>query len=229
MKRHNVCKRHVARCQWHWCQTNWTYHFSPRYFKGIRIETALKCSIFEETMPKLSVNFGNHYLTRLSQETTCNFGLTAPQYSDKCWSNLPQKCRMFLIGNTHWSYRITCAITWFMVWLVCLEPVTMCWCRSIINWRHHCTSVCSKSNISEKALPNACWTHYYKWMQMKRCIRLTRRPGKKQAKREAPQYAGKFCDMEVKIKKYIRETILHWIDRTHCCCYTHLRNMCPPT
>ena len=47
----------TSRCHWHWFQTNWTYHFSPRYFNGIKIVTAFKC-IFEETMSKLSVNFG---------------------------------------------------------------------------------------------------------------------------------------------------------------------------
>ena len=44
--------------------------------------------MFEETVPKLSVNFGN----RNSQDThknqypgpVLNFGLTKPQYSDKC-------------------------------------------------------------------------------------------------------------------------------------------------
>ena len=44
---------------WHCFQTNWMYHFSPCYFNGIKIVTAFKC-IFEETVPKLSVNFGNH-------------------------------------------------------------------------------------------------------------------------------------------------------------------------
>ena len=81
----------TSHCIWHWFQTNWTYHFSPRYFNGIKIVTALKC-IFEETMPKLSVNFGNH----ISQDShknqypgpVCNFGSAAPQYGDECWSNL---------------------------------------------------------------------------------------------------------------------------------------------
>ena len=49
----------TSRCHWHWFQTNWTYYFSPCYFNGIKIATAFKC-IFEETMQKLSVNFGNH-------------------------------------------------------------------------------------------------------------------------------------------------------------------------
>ena len=47
-------------CHWHWGQTNLTYHFSLRYFNGIEIVTAFKC-IFEETIPKLSVDFGNYF------------------------------------------------------------------------------------------------------------------------------------------------------------------------
>ena len=133
-----------SRCHWHWFQTNWTYHFSPRYFDGIKIVTAFKY-IFKETMPKLSVNFGNH----VSQDSHrnkypgsgCNFGFTVPlsQYSDNWWSNLLLKCHIFLIGNTHRSYWITYTIIRFMLWLVCLEPVTMCWCRSTREWRHNCT------------------------------------------------------------------------------------------
>ena len=35
-------------------------HFSPRYFNGLKIGTAFKCIFqFEETVPILSVNFGN--------------------------------------------------------------------------------------------------------------------------------------------------------------------------
>ena len=125
-----------------------TYHFSPRYFNGIKIVTAFKCT-FEETMSKLSVNFGNH----ISQDShknqypcpVCNFGFTASHYSENCWSNLPLKCRIFLIGNTQRKYCITCAIIRFMFWLVCLEPATTCWYWSIIKWRHHCTSIWGSS------------------------------------------------------------------------------------
>ena len=53
----------------------------------------------------------------------CNFSFTAPLYSDKCWSNFPLKCHIFLIGNTHRSYCIACAIIRFMPLLVCLEPI----------------------------------------------------------------------------------------------------------
>ena len=93
----------MSRCHWHWFYTNWTYHFSPRYFNGIKIATAFKY-IFKDTMPKLSVNFGNH----ISQDShknqypgpICNFGFTASLYGDKCWSNLPLQCRIFRIDNT---------------------------------------------------------------------------------------------------------------------------------
>ena len=60
--------------------------------------------LVEETVQKLSVNIGN-YITQDSHKNqypgpVCNFGSTAPQYSDKCWSNLPLKCRIFLTDNT---------------------------------------------------------------------------------------------------------------------------------
>ena len=109
----------TSRCIWYWFQTNWIYHFSPRYFNGIKIVTAFKC-IFEETVPKLSFNFRNHN----SQDShliqypgpVFNFGFMEAQYND----NLPLKCRIFPIGNTYRSYCINSAIydscsSWF-VW-----------------------------------------------------------------------------------------------------------------
>ena len=94
----------TSRFHWHWFQTNWTRHFSPRYSNGIKVGTAFK-RIFEEIVSKLSVNFGN----RNSQDShknwypnpVLNFGFTEPKYSDKCCSNLPLKCHIFTIGNTH--------------------------------------------------------------------------------------------------------------------------------
>ena len=96
MKRQNVFKH--QRCHWHWFQTNWTRHFSPCYFYGIKIG-------FEETVLKLPDNFGN----RNSQDShknqypnpILNF-ITEPQYSDKCWLNFPLKCHIFTIGNTQY-------------------------------------------------------------------------------------------------------------------------------
>ena len=61
VKRHNICNRHVA-IDTEVKQTERT-SFSIRYFNGIKIVTAFKCN-FEETMPKLSFNLGNH----ISQE-----------------------------------------------------------------------------------------------------------------------------------------------------------------
>ena len=80
MKRHNVRKRHVV-TDTGFKQSERTI-FSPRYFNGTKIVTAFKC-IFEEIIPKLSVNFGNH----ISQDShkkkyrgpVCNFGFTEPQ------------------------------------------------------------------------------------------------------------------------------------------------------
>ena len=57
----------TSRCQWHWCKTNWMYHFSPCYLSGIK--------------------FWKSYLKNLtraiSQTRLYNFGLTASKYSDK--------------------------------------------------------------------------------------------------------------------------------------------------
>ena len=72
----------------------------------------------------------------------CNFGSFEPQYSDKCWSNLLLKCHNFSLV-THTVVAVLPA--WSSdssVWLVCVEPVTMCWCDSIIKWHHHFTSEC---------------------------------------------------------------------------------------
>ena len=60
------------------------------YFNWITIATAFKY-IFEETMPKLSVSFGNP-ISKDSHKNqypcpvcmVCNFGFIAPQYSDEC-------------------------------------------------------------------------------------------------------------------------------------------------
>ena len=78
MKCHNVCKRHVA------------------------IDTGVKQTehTIEETMPKMSVKFfGNHF----SQDShknqysgpVCNFGFTAPQYSENQYrTNVTVKMRL---------------------------------------------------------------------------------------------------------------------------------------
>ena len=87
---------------------------------------------FWRMMPKFSVNL--EIISHKNQYPIpiCNFGFNEPQYSDKCWSNLLLKCHIFFTCNTHMC--ITCAIIWFMLWLVwSLEAVTMCWCDSIIN------------------------------------------------------------------------------------------------
>ena len=108
-----------------WCNANFVPFPSgtlvARRMRNGSIVTPCKCS-FKEIVPKLSVNFGN----RVSQDShknqypgpDCNFGFTVPQYSDKCWSNLPLKCHIFLIGNAHRSYCITYAIIRCMLWLV---------------------------------------------------------------------------------------------------------------
>ena len=127
----------TSRCHQHWFQTNWTYHLSPHYFNGSKIIVTAFKYISEQTMPKLSVNFGSHISQDFHKNhylgPVCNFGFTAPQYSDKCLSNLPLKCLVFLTDNTHRNLGIILAIIRFTLWLVCLEPVTKCWWRSIIK------------------------------------------------------------------------------------------------
>ena len=66
--------------------------FFSTLFQWIKIVTASKCT-FEETMPKLSVNFGNH----ISQDShnnqysapVCNFGFTVQQMLIKFAAELP--------------------------------------------------------------------------------------------------------------------------------------------
>ena len=82
----------TSRFHWHWFQTNWTYHFSPCYFNGIKIVTAFKC-YFKETMPKLSVNFGNHnsqHLTRTDLQARSGISVLR---NHSTVTNLDQNCR----------------------------------------------------------------------------------------------------------------------------------------
>ena len=126
---------------WLWFQTNWSCHFSPRYFNGVRIGTAFKC-IFEETVPKLSVAFGNcNSLDSHKNQypsPVLNFGFKEPQYSDKCESNLLLKCHIFTIGiNIHkrYCYCTTSMIIRFMLLWVCMELVTTCRYHNMIKWQ----------------------------------------------------------------------------------------------
>ena len=59
------------------------------------------------------------------------------------WSNLPLKCHIFIIGNTHTQEKLyhQCDHIRFMLWWVCLEPGTTCRYHNMIKWHHHCTSV----------------------------------------------------------------------------------------
>ena len=117
----------TSACHWLWCHTNWKYHFSPRYFSGIKTVTVFK--IFEETMPKLSVNFEN-----LSHKTLTRTNIPVPYeilvfLHHNTVTNVDQICcwsaHIFLIGNTHRGCRIICAIMmmlqlmldWCSAWL----------------------------------------------------------------------------------------------------------------
>ena len=149
----------MSSCHWHWCQTNRTYHFSPRYFNGIKIVSTFKY-IFEETMPKLSVNFG------IKSCPICNFGFTAPQYSDKCWPNLQlkQKCHIFTYLYTQKLGLLYHLRNHPIHDLVGLESVTTFWGGSMIKWRHHCTSI----YLNVTLINTYCLTFYmhliYEWM-----------------------------------------------------------------
>ena len=71
-------------------QTNGTYHFSTRYFNGIMIAVVFKC-IFEETMPKLSVNFGNHSKGSVAQwvkHQTMNTWMTSRRGFEPPWCQI---------------------------------------------------------------------------------------------------------------------------------------------
>ena len=108
---------------WHRFQTEWKRHFSPRYFNGVKIGT-LKC-IFEETVPKLSVNFGN----RNSQDShknrylnpVLNFSFTAPQYSNKC-DSLSQNEHKVAIAAFQNYYTFKFLIMKALKWYVGIAP-----------------------------------------------------------------------------------------------------------
>ena len=110
------------------------------YFIGVKIGTAFKC-IFEETLPKLSVNFGNHNSQDSHKNPVLNFSFTEPQCSDKCWSKLPLKCHIFAIGNIHRRYCITSMIIRFMLLVGLFGTSYHVLYHNKTKWCHHCTSV----------------------------------------------------------------------------------------
>ena len=83
-------------------------------------------------MPELSVNFGN-YISQDSQKNqypgpVCNF--TEPQYSDKCWSNLPLKMPYLshlLIGLFHIISDYPCRGYWNSRLFFHSWPPGECW------------------------------------------------------------------------------------------------------
>ena len=89
--------------------------FSPCYFNGI-LELLI---VYRRNCAKIVSSFGNGD----SQDSHKNqylgpvlhFGFTEPQYRGKCWSNLPLKCHIFTISNTHRRYCTTGAIIRFML------------------------------------------------------------------------------------------------------------------
>ena len=126
-----------------------TRHICPHgNFNGMKIVTSFKC-IFELIVPKLSVNVGNHNSQdchkNRSPSPVWNFGFTAPQYSDKSWSNLPLKCHIFpnsfsLATHTEdsvLSARSSDSCYSGFVW----NQFPRVGIDNINQSRHHCTSV----------------------------------------------------------------------------------------
>ena len=80
-------------------------------------------------MPTLSVNFENLII---SHKTLVRTSIPTPSVNSDLLNgntvtsvdqNLPLKCHdIFLIGNTHRRYCITCLIIRFMLWWACLKP-----------------------------------------------------------------------------------------------------------
>ena len=134
-------------CRWHWFQTKLIVHFLP-HFNGIKFVTSSKC-ILEETGSKLVikieyVNFQDSHKYQYPAPVCFFFFfcLHEPPYSDICCSKLPLTFHMFHIGNTN-TYLL-CNDTIHAL-VVCLEPMSMCWCRNIIKWHHHCTGIFMRS------------------------------------------------------------------------------------
>ena len=87
MKGHNVCKCHFS-IDTGFKQTEHTI-FSPRYFNGIKIVAVF--TIFEETVPKLSVNFGNHSLQDFHKNPISPPGLELSMFCVLSWSQHNQQ------------------------------------------------------------------------------------------------------------------------------------------
>ena len=84
---------------WHWFQTNWTYYFAPHYFNVIKIVTTFKC-FFEETIPKLSVNFRiwKLYLIRLTRTNNSVWSVILVLLHHNTVINIDQICRLSAIS-----------------------------------------------------------------------------------------------------------------------------------
>ena len=131
-------------------QTNKQKSFHYHWFQANFTLFQWECS-FEETMPKLLVNFENH----ISQDSQKNlypgpdyyFSFTAPKYSDKCWSNLPLNYHIFLISNIHRNYSITCAIIRFMLWSVSFGTS-----YHVLLWKHNKMTSSVPAHTPKKAI-----------------------------------------------------------------------------
>ena len=140
---HNVCRRHLANDTD--VKQTLTYQFSPRNFDGIKIITTFTC------MSKLSVNLGitsHKTLTRTSIAIPSVISVLLHHNTVTMLIQFATKCHIFLIGNTKKCDCITCEVIRFMLWLVCLEPLTACRC-TVCNVSHHRTSVEWTGNLDE--------------------------------------------------------------------------------
>ena len=56
-----------------------------------------------------------------------------------------QNCRWHFICFTLVTHTYLLHNDTIPALVVCLEPMSMCWCHNIIKWHHHCTSIFMRS------------------------------------------------------------------------------------
>ena len=100
--------------------------FLPRYFNGIKIVTAFK-RIFEETLPKLSVNFGNH----ISQATLIRTNIPAPSVISVFCTTIQWQMLIKFAAEMPYLFMLPYHLCNHPIYA--LEPVTTCWYGSKIK------------------------------------------------------------------------------------------------
>ena len=144
MKRHNVCKRHIA-IDTGFKQTEGTI-FPLCYFNGIKNFNCFQMYIWR-TVPKLSVNFGNHNRKTLTRiDLQARPGILVLQNHNTV-TNVDQICRRSAISFPfimHTEYTVLSArssdsCSSGFVW----NQSPSIGIDNIIKWHHHWTSVLS--------------------------------------------------------------------------------------